>query len=119
MANHPEGASRPDALAAVRVPDFRLLLSGEFLRGFAHAMLSVLIGWELFQRTGSAFALGLVGLVQIIPNVVLALPIGHFADQHNPQRIAVSATGLDAIAASALAFLAWTHGPVPLFYVCL
>jgi MFS family permease len=110
---------RPDALAAVRVPDFRLLLSGEFLRGFAHAMLSVLIGWELFQRTGSAFALGLVGLVQIIPNVVLALPIGHFADQHNPQRIAVSATVLDAFAAAALAYLAWTNGPVPLFYVGL
>lgn len=119
MANAPEIAARSDALAAVRLPDFRLLLSGEFLRGFAHAMLSVLIGWELFQRTGSAFALGLVGLVQIIPNVVLALPIGHFADQHNPQRIAVSATALDATAAAALALLAWTHGPVPLFYVCL
>ena len=119
MANQPESVARPDALAAVRVPDFRLLLSGEFLRGFAHAMLSVLIGWELFQRTGSALALGLVGLVQIIPNVLLALPIGHFADQHNPQRIAVTATVVDASAAAALAFLAWTHGPVPLFYVCL
>ncbi|MEZ4562757.1 MAG: MFS transporter [Thermomicrobiales bacterium] len=119
MVNQPGGVARADALAAVREPDFRLLLSGEFLRGFAHAMLSVLIGWELFQRTGSAFALGLVGLVQIIPNVVLALPIGHFADQHNPQRIAVSATLLDATAAAALAVLAWTHGPVPLFYVCL
>lgn len=112
-------APRADALAAVRVPDFRLLLSGEFLRGFAHAMLSVLIGWELFQRTGSAFALGLVGLVQIVPNVLLALPIGHFADQHNPQRIVVSVTAVDALAALALAALAWTHGPVPLFYVCL
>lgn len=119
MANHPEIAARPDALAAVRVPDFRLLLSGEFLRGFAHAMLSVLIGWELFQRTGSAVALGLVGLVQIIPNVALALPIGHFADQHNPQRIAVTATALDAVAALSLALLAWVHGPVPLFYVSL
>jgi MFS family permease len=119
MANQPEIAARQDSLAAVRLPDFRLLLSGEFLRGFAHAMLSVLIGWELFQRTGSALALGLVGLVQIIPNVVLALPIGHFADQHNPQRIAVSATVLDAIAAAALAYLAWTHGPVPLFYLFL
>ena len=119
MANHSEIAARPDALAAVRVPDFRLLLSGEFLRGFAHAMLSVLIGWELFQRTGSAVALGLVGLVQIIPNVALALPIGHFADQHNPQRIAVTATALDAVAALSLALLAWVHGPVPLFYVSL
>lgn len=119
MANRPEIAARPDALAAVRVPDFRLLLSGEFLRGFAHAMLSVLIGWELFQRTGSAVALGLVGLVQIIPNVALALPIGHFADQHNPQRIAVTATAVDAVAALSLALLAWVHGPVPLFYVSL
>ena len=61
MPSHLESAVRADSLAAVRVPDFRLLLSGEFMRGFAHAMLSVLIGWELFQRTGSAFALGLVG----------------------------------------------------------
>ncbi|MFT4036983.1 MAG: MFS transporter [Thermomicrobiales bacterium] len=110
---------KSDPWEAVRVPDFRLLLTGEFLRGFAHAMLSVLIGWELFQRTGSAVALGLVGLVQIVPNVLLALPIGHFADQHNPQRIAVTATAVDALAALALAGLAATHGPIPLFYVCL
>jgi MFS family permease len=119
MPSHLESAVRADSLAAVRVPDFRLLLSGEFMRGFAHAMLSVLIGWELFQRTGSAFALGLVGLVQIIPNVVLALPIGHFADQHNPQRIAVTATVVDALAALGLAALAWTQGPIPLIYACL
>ena len=90
MTSQPEIAARPDALAAVRVPDFRLLLSGEFLRGFAHAMLSVLIGWELFQRTGSAFALGLVGLVQIAPLILFSILGGTAADAFDRRKLLVA-----------------------------
>ena len=52
-------------------------------------MLSFAIAWELWLRTRSTFALGLVGLVQVIPVILLSLPGGHLADQrdhHSLQR---------------------------------
>lgn len=108
-----------DVYAAVRLPGFRLLITSNFLTSLAQAMLSVLIGWELYVRTGSALALGLVGLVQIVPNLVIALPAGQYVDRHDQKRIAVVATALHALAALALTILTATTGPLVLIYAGL
>lgn len=108
-----------DAYAALRFDDFRLLVAASFLSSLAQAILSVIIGWELYQRTDSALALGLVGLVQIIPNVVLAIPAGQYVDRHDRKRIAVGATLLVAAGAVVLTILTAIEGPIPLFYVAL
>src|ERR671918_971538 len=76
-----------DPYAALRYRDFRFLLTGRFLTSFGNEMLSFAIGWELWLRTHEAFALGLVGLVQVIPVILLSLPAGHVADQYNRKRI--------------------------------
>ncbi|MGC4192060.1 MAG: MFS transporter [Thermomicrobiales bacterium] len=115
---HP-GDERHDAYAALRHLDFRLFVSGNFLGSLSRSILSVIVGYELYLRTDSALALGLVGLVQIIPNVVLALPAGQYVDRHDHQRIAVSATSLNAAAAAILALLSWLHGPLWIIYACL
>ncbi len=52
-------------------------------------MLSVAVGWQIYDLTRSAFNLGLVGLVQFVPSLLLALPAGHAADQFNRRRIVV------------------------------
>ncbi|HKR77318.1 MAG TPA: MFS transporter [Rhodanobacter sp.] len=55
--------------------------------GFGFQMLSVAVGWQIYAITGRAFDLGLIGLVQFIPSVLLALPAGHVADQYERRRV--------------------------------
>jgi len=108
-----------DPYSALRIPDFRLLIGASFFASLAQAILSVIVGWELYVRTHSALALGLVGLVQIVPNVVMALPAGQFVDLHDQKRIMVAATSLNAAAAVGLAALSAVAGPLALIYACL
>ena len=110
---------RHDPYAVLRVRDFRLLLSGRFITAFGGEMLTFAIGWELWLRTQSAFALGMVGLVQVVPVLLLALPAGHFADQHNRRRILLVTQTVFALSSLGLAYLSWTEGPLPLIYGCL
>src|SRR6185437_1496472 len=49
---------------ALQFRDFRLLVVGAFLSMFGRQMLTIAIGWELYERTGSALVLGGVGLAQ-------------------------------------------------------
>lgn len=55
--------------------------------GFGFQMLSVAVGWQIYAITGRALDLGLIGLAQFIPSVLLALPAGHVADQFERRRI--------------------------------
>ncbi len=47
----------------------------------AYQMLALVIGWQVYELTNSAFDLGLVGLIQFVPAVVLTLLVGHAADR--------------------------------------
>ena len=82
-------------------------------------MVNVAIGWELYQRTGSALILGLVGLVQVLPLIVLSLPAGHIADRYNRKAIAIVAQILLLLASLGLALLSYVHGPLVLMFTCL
>jgi len=82
-------------------------------------MLSFAIAWELWLRTRSTFALGMVGLVQVVPIILLSLPGGHVADQHNRKRIVLVMQVLLASCSLGLAYLSYSHGPIVLIYLCL
>ena len=82
-------------------------------------MLSFAIAWELWLRTRSTFALGLVGLVQVIPVILLSLPGGHLADQRDRRQIIVVTQLLLVGCSLGLAYLSWTAGPLVLIYLCL
>jgi MFS family permease len=60
-----------------------------FLSTMAYQMLAVAIGWQVYDLTGSAMALGLVGLFQFIPQLLLTLIVGHFADQYDRRTIVI------------------------------
>jgi MFS family permease len=111
--------SAHDAFAALRYRDFRLLVIGKIVSVVGEQMVGVAIGWELWQRTGSTLALGLVGLVQVVPVFVFALPAGHIADRASRKAIVAGAQVLLAAAALGIAATSYTVGPVALFYVCL
>lgn len=117
--NQPVSRQAHDPYAALRQRDFRLLIFGQFLSRLADNMLSFAIGWELWLRTNSAMALGLVGLVQVTPVFLFSLLAGHVADQFNRKRIVMAAQTLLAISAFGLALVSYARGPVELIYLCL
>ncbi len=78
--------------------------------------ISVAVGWELYERTGSPWALGLVGLFEVAPVFLLMVPAGAMADRFPRRTVAMLAYGLLALAAVGLAFASWRQAPVALVY---
>ena len=80
-----------DAYAALRNPIVRRFAFGRFGAVLGLQMLSVSVGWHLYERTASAWALGLVGAVEILP-VFLLMPVtGTVADRFPRRRVAALA----------------------------
>jgi MFS family permease len=104
---------------ALHYPNFRLLLGGVFLSGFAEQMLAVAIGWELYNRTGSALVLGGVGLAQVIPLMLLFLPAGYAADHLSRKYLLAATQAASVLAALGLALLSFARGPLLAIYICL
>ena len=71
---------------------------------FAYQIGTVAVGWQVYALTGSALALGLVGLVQFLPSALLVFAAGHVADRYNRQRVVQICQFVEAVTA---AFLAW------------
>jgi MFS family permease len=61
-------------------------------------MLALAIGWQVYELTNSAFDLGLIGLIQFLPAVVLTLLIGHAADRYDRRLIVRAAQSVYALA---------------------
>jgi MFS family permease len=104
---------------ALRSPNFRLLVCGVFLGMFGRQMIAVAIGWELYNRTGSALALGGIGLAQVIPVILLFLPSGYAADRYNRKYVVMLSQLLTTLAALGLTALSYFHGSILFIYICL
>lgn len=78
--------------------------------GFGFQMLSVAVGWQIYAITGRALDLGLIGLAQFIPSVLLALPAGHVADQFERRRVVLFGQLVELVAIALLAGLTLTGG---------
>ncbi len=74
----------------------------------ASQMLLVALGWEMYALTGSTFDLGLVGLAQFVPALLLALPAGHAIDRLHRARIVAACFATMLAASLALWLAAWT-----------
>ena len=108
-----------DPYAALRYTDYRFFLTGRLAASMGSQMIDVAIGWELYERTNRALALGFVGLVQVVPIILLALPAGHLADRFDRKRIALLSLLLLIAGSLALAAISFTVGPIPLIYLTL
>ena len=75
----------------------------------AHQMLMLAISWHMYELTGSAWDLGLVGLFQFIPALVMALPAGHVIDRLHRGRIFATCMLVLASVAVVLGWATW-HG---------
>ena len=84
MSTSPSSA-RTDSL--LRHPAFVQFWCSRIASGFGFQMLSVAVGWQVYAINGKALDLGLIGLAQFIPSLLLALPAGHVADQFERRRV--------------------------------
>lgn len=108
-----------DSFAAFRHPGVTQFAVGRFLSAIATTSVSVAVGWRLYDQTGSAFALGLVGLVEVIPVVGLALPAGIASDRFPRRRVAIASHLTLMVASAALTALSLLGGPTWAWYVVL
>src|SRR5437667_2569141 len=102
-----------DPYAAFRFADFSLFTAGNLLSITGRLMLAVAVEWELYARTHSATALGLVGLVIAVPVVTLSLPAGHLADRFSRKRIILVSQIFSLLTSLALALVSWKHLAIP------
>ena len=106
----------PDALAAVRIPFVRAFAIGRAAAVAGGQILSTAVGWDLYERTGSTWALGLVGVYELLPVLVFLIPAGQAADRQPRRRVAALASVLLCAAALGLAFVAHVRAPIPWIY---
>jgi MFS family permease len=102
-----------DPYAAFRFGDFALFTAGNLLSITGRLMLAVAVEWEIYARTHSATALGLVGLAIAVPVVTLSLPAGHLADRVSRKNIILVTQILSALTSLALALVSWKHVVIP------
>lgn len=108
-----------DPYRALRHPGFRRFLTGHVVAVLGQGMLAVAVGWELYERTRSAFVLGLVGLAQVIPLAALILPAGQLADSADRRRMLMAAELTIAVAAAGLVAASLMAAPVAVYYLLL
>src|SRR5262245_13726255 len=94
-----------DPYAAFRFGAFALFTAGNLLSITGRLMLAVAVEWEIYARTHSATALGLVGLAIAVPVVTLSLPAGHLADRFSRKWIIIWSQVLSAITSLTLALV--------------
>jgi MFS family permease len=88
---------------------FVLYFSARAGSEFAYTISAVFIGWEIYALTGSAFALGLAGLVQFIPSAALVFAAGHAADRFQRKRVVQVCQTIEGCMAAALAWGSFVH----------
>lgn len=102
-----------DPYAALRHAGYRHFLAGNFLSNIGRQALSVAAAWQIYQWTNSATALGLVGLVNVLPLLALVLPAGVLADRHDRRLIILRSAAVSTLLSVALAATAHYHAQIP------
>ncbi|MGO7590422.1 MFS transporter [Rhizobium leguminosarum] len=110
-----------DRFAAFRHPSYTRFFFARFLLSFSQQIVSVAVGWQMYDQTGSAIYLGLIGLVQFLPSLLLILVTGSVADRYNRRAIAALCSLASALCTLALLVMTvmGTFTPLPVFAVLL
>ena len=95
----PDGAS-----LLLRHPPFAFYVASRSFSRFSSQIAAVAVGWQIYDLTGSAFQLGMVGLVQFLPMLLLVFAGGHAADRYDRRRVVQLCQIAQGLAA---AYLAW------------
>ncbi|MEO5948524.1 MAG: MFS transporter [Chitinophagaceae bacterium] len=103
-SNSPVSQITDDPFAAIRIPEFRNLMLGRFTFITALRMMSTLVAWWVYELTGDPFAIGLVGLSEVIPALSMALYAGHVIDKTEKKKMLLTGVSCYSIIAGILLF---------------
>jgi MFS family permease len=103
-----------DPLGALRISEFRNLMIGRFLFIMGLRMMGTLVGWWIYELTNAPFAIGLIGLAEVIPAVSLALYAGHVIDKSEKRKLLLRGVILYWCCALILLFLSMDIGSLKL-----
>jgi MFS family permease len=105
--------------AAFRHRSYSLFFFSRFLTAFATQIVSVAVGWQMYDVTKNAFYLGLIGLFQFLPSLVLVLVTGSVADRYNRRAIVAICMFVGAISTALMLAMtvSGTFAPMPVFAV--
>ncbi len=112
-------AQHSAAGAAFRYSNFRLFQAARFLVVAGLEMQSVAVGWQIYEITRRPLDLGLVGLAQFLPGLLLFLLGGHVADRFDRRHVLLACYSSFALCALALLFITLhgLHGTAPVYLV--
>ncbi len=114
-----EGKVRLSPYAALGERDFLFFLLGHVLSVLGVQMQTVAVGWQLYEKTGSAWPLGLTGLIMATPMIGLAPIAGQTADRFDRRQVLMSATCVAVVSSLGLGLVSHFNGSVGLIYLCL
>ncbi len=109
----------PKAYTAFSHASFRRFMLGALLVSLGTAAQSTAIGWEVYLRTGDYLALGIVGLVQAVPMLILTLPGGYLADVFDRRKIMMLSLSGATLTSILLAIFSYKGGSIGWMYVIL
>ena len=98
-----------DPFAAVRIPEFKNLMLGRFTFIMALRMMGTLVAWWVYELTGDPFAIGLVGLSEVIPALSMALYAGHVIDKSEKRKLVLRGVFFYFLAAAVLLFFSTAY----------
>lgn len=108
-----------DPFAAVRIPEYRNLVTGRFFFIMSLRMMTTLVGWWIYELTNDPFAIGLIGLSEVIPALTMALYSGHIIDKSEKRGLLLKSVFSYVCAAGVLLFLStpFVHSNVDNRYI--
>lgn len=111
--------SSSNGFAVLRHRNFSFYLSARILGTLAVQMQNVAVGWQVYSMTHNLFYLGMIGLAQFAPFLLLILPAGHVADRYNRRNIVTACLATQLLVG--LLLLAFAHSALqvvwPIFCV--
>lgn len=115
----PDASTSDRRYAAFRHSAFLRFWAARFLVTFSTQIVSVAVGWQVYDLTRDPFDLGLVGIIQFLPSLLLVLITGAASDRFGRRLIMWIATGVETLCALALLFftLRGLAGVGPIFAV--
>ena len=102
-----------DRFAAFRHRSYSLFFFSRFFSAFCIQIVSVSVGWQMYDETRNPLYLGLIGLFQFLPSLLLILVTGSVADRYNRRAIVSVCMVVGALCSAALLVITITHSFTP------
>jgi len=120
----PDATPQIDPYAVLRLPEYRLFVLARLCLTLALQIQAVVVGWQIYDLTKDPLALGLIGLTEAIPSIIVALYAGHVADNTSRKKIIVTCVLVLLVCSVALllyttdiGFFLQQYGTLPIYGV--